>query len=84
MTAGAGFIALAAVISGRWDPIRATIAALLFGFAWNLQSVLGILGSPIPGELLLMLPYLATIVAVAGLVGHVQGPAAAGKPYLKS
>lgn len=84
MTAGAGFIALAAVIFGRWDPIRTTLAALLFGFASNLQSVLSIIGSPVPSEFMLMLPYLVTIFAVAGLVGRVRGPAAAGKPYIKS
>jgi ABC-type uncharacterized transport system permease subunit len=83
MTAGAGFIALAAVIFGRWDPIRATLAALLFGFATNLQTVLSIIGSPVPSEFMLMLPYVVTIVAVAGLVGRVRGPAAAGKPYIK-
>ncbi|WP_150306970.1 ABC transporter permease subunit [Planctomonas psychrotolerans] len=83
MTAGAGFIALAAVIFGRWDPIRATLAALLFGFASNLQNVLGIIGSPVPSEFMLMLPYVVTIFAVAGLVGRVRGPAAAGKPYVK-
>jgi len=84
MTAGAGFIALAAVIFGRWDPIRATLAALLFGFAQNLQSVLSIIGSPVPSQFMLMLPYLVTIFAVAGLVGRVRGPAASGKPYIKS
>jgi ABC-type uncharacterized transport system permease subunit len=84
MTAGAGFIALAAVIFGRWDPIRATLAALLFGFASNLQNALSIIGSPVPSEFMLMLPYLVTIVAVAGLVGRVRGPAASGKPYIKS
>lgn len=84
MTDGAGFIALAAVIFGRWDPIRATLAALLFGFATNLQSVLSIIGSPVPSEFMLMLPYIVTIFAVAGLVGQVRGPAAAGKPYVKS
>jgi simple sugar transport system permease protein len=84
MTAGAGFIALAAVIFGRWDPIRATLAALLFGFATNLQNVLGIIGSPVPSEFMLMLPYIVTIFAVAGLVGQVRGPAASGKPYVKS
>ena len=84
MTAGAGFIALAAVIFGRWDPIRATLAALLFGFASNLQSVLSIIGSPVPSEFMLMLPYVVTIFAVAGLVGQVRGPAASGKPYIKS
>lgn len=84
MTAGAGFIALAAVIFGRWDPIRATLAALLFGFASNLQNVLSIIGSPVPSEFMLMLPYVVTIFAVAGFVGRVRGPAAAGKPYIKS
>ncbi len=84
MTAGAGFIALAAVIFGRWDPIRATLAALLFGFASNLQNVLSIIGSPVPSEFMLMLPYLVTIFAVAGLVGRSRGPAASGKPYIKS
>jgi simple sugar transport system permease protein len=84
MTAGQGFIALAAVIFGRWDPIRATLAALLFGFATNLQNVLGIIGSPVPSEFMLMLPYVVTIFAVAGLVGYARAPAADGKPYIKS
>ncbi|NII95106.1 ABC transporter permease [Microbacterium halimionae] len=83
MTAGAGFIALAAVIFGQWDPIKATLAALLFGFASNLQNTLGIIGSPVPSEFMLMLPYVITIFAVAGLVGKVRGPAAAGTPYIK-
>ena len=84
MTAGAGFIALAAVIFGRWDPIKATLAALLFGFATNLQNVLSIIGSPVPSEFMLMLPYIVTIFAVAGLVGKSRPPAADGKPYIKS
>ncbi|KQR46485.1 ABC transporter permease [Frigoribacterium sp. Leaf164] len=84
MTAGAGFIALAAVIFGRWDPIKATLAALLFGFASNLQNVLGAIGSPVPSEFMLMLPYVVTIFAVAGLVGQSRGPAASGKAYVKS
>lgn len=84
MTNGAGFIALAAVIFGRWNPIRATLAALLFGFATNLQSTLGIVGSPVPSEFMLMLPYVVTIFAVAGLVGASRPPAASGKPYVKS
>jgi simple sugar transport system permease protein len=84
MTAGAGYIALAAVIFGRWDPIRATLAALLFGFTENLQNVLSIARSPVPNEFMLMLPYVVTVFAVAGLVGKVRGPAASGKPYIKS
>jgi simple sugar transport system permease protein len=84
MTNGAGFIALAAVIFGRWDPVRATLAALLFGFATSLRTTLGAIGSPVPSEFMQMLPYIVTIFAVAGLVGAVRGPAAAGKPYVKA
>ncbi len=83
MTAGQGFIALAAMIFGRWSPVGALFAALLFGFANNLQGVLGIIGTPIPNEFMLMAPYLATIFAVAGLVGRVRAPAADGQPYIK-
>jgi len=83
MTAGLGFIALAAVIFGRWDPIRATLAALLFGFATNLQNLLTVLRTPIPSEFMLMLPYIVTILAVAGFAGQIRGPAASGKPYIK-
>jgi len=83
MTAGLGFIALAAVIFGRWDPIRAALAALLFGFATNLQNLLTILRTPIPSEFMLMLPYVVTILAVAGFAGQIRGPAASGKPYIK-
>ncbi len=84
MTAGNGFIALAALIMGRWHPIGATLAALFFGFATQLQSQLQIVDTPIPGDLLLMAPYLATIIAVAGLVGRVRAPKADGEPYVKS
>jgi len=83
MTGGAGYIALAAVIFGKWDPIRATLAALLFGFATNLQGVLSAIGSPVPSQFMLMLPYLVTIFAVAGLVGRSRPPAADGVPYKK-
>ena len=84
MTGGAGYIALAAVIFGKWDPIRATLAALLFGFASNLQGVLSVIGSPVPSQFMLMLPYLVTIFAVAGLVGRSRPPAADGVPYRKA
>jgi general nucleoside transport system permease protein len=83
MTAGAGFIALAAVIFGQWDPIKATLAALLFGFASNLQNTLSVIGSPVPSEFMLMVPYLVTIFVVAGVVGKSRAPAASGKPYIK-
>jgi simple sugar transport system permease protein len=81
MTAGAGFIALAALIFGKWSPIGAVFAALLFGFADNLQSTLSIIGVAIPSEFMLMVPYIATIIAVTGLVGRVRAPAADGIPY---
>ena len=81
MTGGAGYIALAAVIFGKWDPIRATLAALLFGFASNLQGVLSVIGSPVPSQFMLMLPYVVTIFAVAGVVGRSRAPAADGIPY---
>ncbi|MEI7055455.1 ABC transporter permease [Nocardioides sp. CCNWLW239] len=83
MTGGAGYIALAAVIFGKWDPIKATLAALLFGFATNVESVLSVIGSPVPSQFMLMLPYVVTIFAVAGLVGHSRAPAADGVPYRK-
>ncbi|AEE46984.1 ABC transporter permease [Cellulomonas fimi] len=83
MTAGAGFIALAAVIFGNWDPIRAALAALLFGFASNLEGALSIVGAPVPSQFMLMLPYVVTILAVAGLVGRSRAPAASGEPYVK-
>ena len=83
MTSGAGFIALAALIFGRWTPVGAFLAALFFGFANKLATYLGATGSSVPSQFLNMLPYVATIIAVAGLVGRVRAPAADGKPYVK-
>src|SRR5664279_3630617 len=85
ISSGKGFIALAAVIFGRWSPRGAIAAALLFGFTDQLQTVLSIIGTPvtIPSTFLAMLPYLATLFAVAGLVGRVRAPAADGEPYVK-
>ena len=83
MTAGKGYIALAAMILGRWNPKGALLAALLFGFADALRIQLGVIGSAIPSEFLAMLPYLATIFAVAGLVGRSRPPAAENIPYKK-
>ena len=81
MTAGSGFIALAALIFGKWSPLGALSAALLFGFADKLQQTLSIIGVAIPSEFMLMVPYIATIIAVSGLVGRVRAPAADGVPY---
>ncbi|MFF3856899.1 ABC transporter permease [Micromonospora sp. NPDC002575] len=83
MIGGKGFIALAALIFGRWSPTGALLAALFFGFADQLGTYLGAIGSGIPSQFLAMLPYLATMLAVAGLVGRVRAPAADGKPYIK-
>ncbi|GHE85931.1 ABC transporter permease [Aliiroseovarius zhejiangensis] len=83
MTGGRGFIGLAAMIFGRWHPVGALLAALVFGFADSLQQKLALLGTPIPSEFLAMAPYVATIVVVAGVVGRARAPAADGKPYVK-
>ncbi|MGI9605439.1 MAG: ABC transporter permease, partial [Acidimicrobiales bacterium] len=83
MTAGIGFIGLAAMIFGRWMPLGALGAGLVFGFARALQQKLGILGTPIPSEFLSMLPYIVTIIVVAGVVGRSRPPAADGQPYIK-
>jgi simple sugar transport system permease protein len=78
MTAGRGFIALAAVIFGRWEPVRVAIACLLFAGAETLQIQLQ--GSQmIPSQFVEMIPYVLTIVAVAGVVGRSVAPAALGK-----
>jgi general nucleoside transport system permease protein len=84
MSSGLGYIALAAMIFGRWTPLGATAAALLFGFTEALQSFLGSISVPISPFILGMAPYVATIIAVAGLVGRVRAPAADGKPYLRA
>ena len=84
ISSGQGYIALAAMIFGRWPPLGATGAALLFGFSVALANVLGTIGAPIPSDFLLMLPYVATIVAVAGFVGKSRAPKADGQPYVKS
>jgi simple sugar transport system permease protein len=83
MTAGIGFIGLAAMIFGRWMPLGVFGAGLVFGFARALQQKLGILGTPIPSEFLSMIPYIVTIIVVAGVVGRARPPAADGQPYVK-
>jgi ABC-type uncharacterized transport system permease subunit len=84
MTSGEGYIALAAMIFGRYTPFGAIGAALLFGFTTQLQSILSSINVPIQSNLLLLAPYVVTIIVVAGLVGQVRGPRAEGVPFVKS
>lgn len=83
MTAGRGFIALAAMIFGNWMPVGAFGAGLLFGFTDSLASKLAILKLQIPSQFLLMAPYVVTMIVLAGVVGRSQMPAADGTPYEK-
>lgn len=81
MSAGKGFIGIAAMIFGAWNPIGAFGAALVFGFADAAQQLLSTLGVDVPPQFLASVPYILTIIVVAGLVGRVRGPAMAGQPY---
>jgi simple sugar transport system permease protein len=90
MTRGQGFVALAAMIFGNWNPTGAFLAALLFGFAdalqvkmQILQPILPFIDAAIPPEFLQTAPYILTIIVVAGVVGRARPPAAEGKPYEK-
>jgi simple sugar transport system permease protein len=84
MTAGRGFIALAALIFGRWRPFGAFGAALLFGFASAVAPRLELVNSWANyGTLFQILPYVLTLIAVAGVIGRSIPPAAVGRPYVK-
>lgn len=81
MSAGVGFIGIAAMIFGGWNPVGVAGAALVFGFARSAESRLGTVGVDVPTVFLSVLPYVVTIIVVAGLVGRVRGPSAVGQPY---
>jgi ABC-type uncharacterized transport system permease subunit len=83
MTAGKGYIGLAAMIFGKWMPFGAFGSALIFGFADTLRTKLSILEVPIPSQFMVMAPYLVTIIVLAGVVGEAIPPAADGEPYEK-
>ncbi|HEY5901946.1 MAG TPA: ABC transporter permease [Anaerolineales bacterium] len=83
MTAGKGFIGLAAMIFGKWNPIGAFLSSLLFGFADSLQVKMQILQVPIPSSFLAMAPYIITMIVLTGIVGRALPPAAEGVAYEK-
>ncbi len=83
MTAGKGFIGLAAMIFGKWNPIGAFFSSLIFGFADSLQVKMQILGINIPSQFLQMAPYIVTMIVLTGIVGRAIPPAADGQPYEK-
>jgi simple sugar transport system permease protein len=83
MTAGKGFIGLAAMIFGKWNPIGSFLSSLLFGFADSLQVKMQILRVPIPSEFLAMAPYIITMIVLTGIVGRAIPPAADGAVYEK-
>jgi simple sugar transport system permease protein len=83
MSGGLGFIALAVVILGRWHPIYASAAALLFGFSIILRIWANQVSPGIPSNFITMVPYLVTLIAVVGFVGRSRPPAADGIPYVK-
>ena len=83
ISAGNGYIALAAMILGKWNPVGAMAAAVMFGFAQALARMLPNIEPAIPADLVSMIPHVVTIIAVAGFVGKSRAPAAENVPYVK-
>jgi simple sugar transport system permease protein len=84
MVAGRGFIAIAAIIFGKWMPLGTMLACLLFGLTSGLQIVFQVVNiTAVKPQILATLPYVLTILALAGFVGKSEGPAASGEPYRK-
>ena len=83
MSGGLGFIALAVMILGRWHPVTAALAAMLFGFSIILRVWGNQVAPGIPSDFIAMVPYLVTIIAVVGFVGRSRAPKALAQPYVK-
>lgn len=81
MTSGRGYIALAAMIFGKWTPVGAVLASLLFGFSESLNIQFQSMGYQIPNQFIQMIPYVVTMVVLLGVIGRSVPPAADGKPY---
>ena len=83
MSAGRGFMAMAAMIFGKWNPIGAILASLLFAFGQAFADVIKASNFPIPQQFLTMIPYVLTLLALIGFVGKARAPKASGQPYDK-
>lgn len=83
MTAGRGFMALAAMIFGKWNPLGAILASLLFSFGQAFASNAKAISLPVPQQFIEMIPYILTIIVLVGFVGKARAPKASGKPYEK-
>ncbi len=81
MSNGRGYIALAAMVFGRWRPLKVAGAAIIFGFAESLQIQLQVSGVNLPTQIIQMFPYIVTIIILAGIIGKSEAPAANGKHY---